>query len=97
MKTFQLRLVLLMALLFSVSLAIEAKPEKKTVTYSVNMTCENCKKRIEHNISYEKGVLDLDVNLKDKTVKVTYDAAKTTEKKLADAIIKLGYTATVKK
>jgi len=35
--------------------------------------------------------------LKDKTVKVTYDAAKTTEKKLADALIKLGYTATVKK
>jgi copper chaperone CopZ len=94
MKTIQLsqlRLVLLLALLFGVWAAAEAKTEKKTVTFSVAMHCENCKKKIERNLAYEKGVLDLEVNLKENTVTVTYDAAKTDAKKIADALKKLGY------
>ena len=94
MKTIQLRLVLLLALLFSALTMAEAKPEKKTVVFSVELHCENCKAKIERNLAYEKGVLDLKVLLKEKTVTLTYDIAKTDEKKLADALKKLGYEAT---
>ena len=46
--------------------------EKKTaeVTFNVNMHCENCKAKIEKNISWEKGVKDLSVNLENKTVRM---------------------------
>ena len=43
--------------------AKEGKKEKAEVTFLVSMTCENCQKRIEDNISFEKGVTALDVNL----------------------------------
>ena len=91
MKTHQLKLVCLLAVLFGVGVTAEAKPEKKTVTFSVNIHCENCKQKIERNLAYEKGVLDLKVDLKEKTVAVTYDAAKTSEEKLTAALKKLGY------
>jgi len=95
MKTTQLKLVLLVALLFGAWATADAKPVKKTVTFSVNMHCENCKQKIERNLAYEKGVLDLKISLEEKTVAVTYDTAKTDEKKLTDALKKLGYEATV--
>ena len=93
MKTIQLRLVLLLALLFVVTAAVEAKTEKQTVTFSVEMHCENCKKKIERNLSYEKGVLNLKISLKENTVTVTYNPAKTDVKKITDALEKLGYEA----
>ena len=96
MNAIRLRSVLLLALLFSAFATVEAKTEKETVTFSVAMHCENCKKKIERNLAYEKGVLDLEVNLKEKTVTVTYDAAKTDVKKLTDALKKIGYEAAVK-
>jgi copper chaperone CopZ len=95
MKTIQVRLVLLLALLFGVMAAVEAKTEKKTVKFSVAMHCESCKKKIERNLAYEKGVLDLETSLKENTVTVTYDAAKTDVKKLTEALKKIGYEATV--
>ena len=94
MKTSQLRLVLLITLLFGALATVEAKPDKKVVTFSVEMHCNACKQKIERNIAYEKGVLDLEVDLKKNTVTVTYDAAKTDEEKLAAALKKLGYEAT---
>ena len=98
MKTIQssqLKLVLLATLLLGTWITVEAKPEKKTVTFRVEMHCEKCKEKIERNLAYEKGVLDLEISLKDKTVAVTYDAKKTDEKKLTDALKKLGYEATI--
>jgi mercuric ion binding protein len=65
------------------------------VTYFVNMQCLNCKKRIEKNISFEKGVKDLCVDLENKTVSITYNSKKTTEEKLKTSIKELGYTVEV--
>ena len=91
MKTSQLKLVWLVVLLFGALTVAEAKPDKKTATFSVSMHCEGCKQKIERNLAYEKGILDLDVNLEKKTVTVTYNAAKTDVQKITDALKKLGY------
>ena len=96
MKTVQFRLVLLLALLFSfsgVTLAQKEKKEKKSVTFIVPMHCDNCKKKVERNIAYEKGVQDLKADLKDNTVVVTFDTSKTDVKKLIAAFKKLGFEA----
>jgi copper chaperone CopZ len=67
------------------------KQKTETVTFSVSMTCDNCKAKIERHISWEKGVKDLTVNLDKKQVTVKYDPAKTTEKKLEKAITDLNF------
>ena len=64
----------------------------KTVTFSVGLHCQNCVKKVKENISFEKGVKGLDVNLEKKTVTVSYDPSKTDEATLRKAIEKLGYT-----
>lgn len=70
----------------------ENKKEKAEVTFLVSMTCEKCQKRIEDNLSFEKGVTKLDVNLPQKTVSIEYRKDKTSPEKLKEAIKKLGYT-----
>lgn len=68
------------------------KKNSAKVTFAVNMYCENCKAKIEKNISWEKGVKDLTVDLETKTVAIVYHPQKTTEETLKKAIEKLGYT-----
>ncbi|MDR0540865.1 MAG: heavy-metal-associated domain-containing protein [Dysgonamonadaceae bacterium] len=78
--------------------AVPAKNEKpkgkqtEAVVFKVNMTCENCKKRIEKNVSWEKGVKNLSVDLDKKTVTILFDTKKTNRETLKKAIEKLGYT-----
>ena len=84
MKT---RTIIMTAMLFlGLSYTVNAKDlkgdKKSEVTFLVSMTCENCQKRIENKMSFEKGVTDLDVNLPQKTVTIK------------DAIRQLGYTVT---
>lgn len=72
------------------------KAATKTVTFNVSMHCKNCVKKINENISFEKGVKNLEVSLDQKTVTVTYDPAKTDVTKLKAALEKLGYKVTLK-
>lgn len=67
------------------------KGEVKEVTFRVHLHCENCVKKVQENIAFEKGVKDLKVSLDDQTVALKYDAAKTSEATLKAAIEKLGY------
>lgn len=73
------------------------KGEIKEVTFNVHLHCENCMKKVQENISFEKGVKDLHVCLDDQTVSIKYDAAKTTEDALKAAIEKLGYPVSGKR
>lgn len=95
-------LFLIAVLLGSIGISANAaasngsKGELMTVVYSVGMHCDNCKKKIESNIAFEKGVKDLKVDLASKTVTVTYRTDKTDSEKLLNAIKKLGYTVLIK-
>jgi len=72
------------------------KGEIKTVVFSTDLHCQKCVNKINDNLAFEKGVKDLKVDLKTHTITVKYDTSKTSVEKLAAAIKKLGYTATVK-
>lgn len=90
-------IALAIAIVASLSITVSAKDnDKQQVTFVVSMSCENCKKRIENTLSYEKGVKNLEVNLSRKTVTVEYDPQKTSPDKLKATIQNLGYTAVVK-
>lgn len=81
-----------------VSSVISATPKKETkkVVFHVGgLHCQNCVKKVKENISFEKGVKALEVDLEKKTVTITYDPAKTNEATLRKAIEKLGYTCSL--
>ena len=80
--------------LFAFTITFSASAKKQKVVFDVSMDCENCKKKIEKNIAFEKGVKSLKVSLENKTVEITYEDTKTDVKKLQTGIEKLGYTAT---
>ena len=61
------------------------------------MECKNCERKVLENISFEKGVKDVSVDLPGRTVTVVFDEAKTDTLTLAKAIRKLGYDAKVVK
>lgn len=71
--------------------ASRKKAEIKEVIFNVQLHCENCVKKVQENIAFEKGVKDLKISLEDQTVTIKYDAAKTSEEVLKAAIVKLGY------
>lgn len=77
--------------------AASKKVQKEEVVFATSMHCEKCAEKIRENISFEKGVLGLDIKVEDKTVKIVYNPSRTSVEKLAGAINKLGYTAEVKK
>lgn len=87
------QLLILMMSLFAITMMAEKKQE--VTTFNVPMTCENCVTKIESNMAFEKGVKDLECNLENKTVKVTYLAEKTDVEKLKKGFEKIGYEATV--
>lgn len=92
------RIILLaIAALMTIS-AVAGTPEKskktkevKEVTFNVHLHCANCVKKVQENISFEKGVKGLDICQGHQTVTVKYDPAKTSEATLKAAIEKLGY------
>lgn len=100
MKTKTLFMVIILTMIGCSTAFAQNKKDKKdnkkeTVLFDVSMTCENCQKRIEKNIAYEKGVSDMKVHLSDKTVSVTFRKDKTSVEELQKAFEKLGYTAVV--
>lgn len=88
-------LIIIMTALVAFSVNSSAAPKKKAelkeVTFKVHLHCANCMKKVQENISFEKGVKDLHVCLEDQIVYIKYDAAKTSEETLKAAIQKLGY------
>jgi len=71
--------------------AKRVKGEIKEVTFNVHLHCNNCVKKVQENIAFEKGVKDLKVSLADQTVMIKYDSSKTSEQTLKAAIESLGY------
>ena len=95
-------LVVLFCAFFAASMASaqdsKAKNKKQTKKFFVeSMDCDNCVKKIEKNISFEKGVTDLKCDLKTKIVEVTYRSDKTTDEKLLAAFEKIDKKAVVLK
>lgn len=73
--------------------AKKQKAQLRTVVFRSDIHCKNCKKKVDENIAFEKGVKALESSVEEKTIKITYDPSKTSEEALAAAIRKLGYSA----
>lgn len=64
-----------------------------TVQIQTSAVCKMCKERLEHDISFEKGVKSVDLDIDTKVLTVVYRKDKTTDEKLRIAVTKVGYDA----
>lgn len=87
------KILLAVAVLILAAWTADAKSRMESVVFVTNIHCAKCVRKISDNLSFEKGVKDLKVNLEEKTITVLYDPGKTSPAKLAGAIKKLGYSA----
>ena len=72
-------LALLAIVVMAAGVAVAApKAEKKisTVVFTTDIDCSHCAQKVYNSIPYEKGIKDVVVDLKTKTVTVKFDAAK---------------------
>ncbi len=68
----------------------------KIVSFDTSITCDHCKTVMFDNLPKEKGVIDLKVNVEEKTVTILFNNKTTTIEKLAENISELGYSTYVK-
>ncbi|MBR1389298.1 MAG: cation transporter [Prevotella sp.] len=80
----------------AVAAVCNAKDIKTVVLNTApEMHCSSCENKIKSNIKFEKGIKDIQTNLTDKTVTITYDADKTNVEKIIAGFKKIDYVATV--
>lgn len=90
-------LACLMISMFAFAMSANAQNTKKNVkkdaevTYSVDIDCANCVKKLENTLPFVKGVKDLKVSLDKQTVWFKYDSSKTTKDALKKEVEKQGY------
>ncbi|MBP5560915.1 MAG: heavy-metal-associated domain-containing protein [Muribaculaceae bacterium] len=87
------RIILLSALLMSMTVGFAKDIKTLVVTTIPQMHCENCENKIKGNLRFEKGVKKIETSIPDQTVTIEYDADKTGAEKLIDAFKKFGYEA----
>lgn len=73
----------------------KAKAEFVTTTFSTDIDCESCERKIINSIPFKKGVSGVKVDLPTKLVSVTYNSAKNNEAELVEAFKKIGIVAKV--
>ena len=87
-------IIILVALVSTLTMSADNKKKAKnveSVTFNVSMHCENCQKKIEGTIGWEKGVKDLKTDLEKKTVTIKFYVRKTNKQQLQEKIQELGY------
>ncbi len=87
------RSIAILAMAFVSAVTVMAK-DIRTVVFQVDqMHCENCERKVQNNMKFEKGLKEIKTNLKDKTVEIKYDAEKTDVAKLQAGFKKFKYEA----
>lgn len=80
-------------LLLCIMLATTFVFAQSEVRIKTSAECETCKKKLEGNLKYEKGIKFVKLNLDDKVLSVNYNPKKTSPEEIKKAISKLGYDA----
>jgi|KBSSwiStaDraftv2_1062776.scaffolds.fasta_scaffold2381978_2 copper chaperone CopZ len=84
---------ILLAFLVAVASCLFAQENMAELKIRTSAICETCKKTIEHDMSFEKGVKSVKLDLDSNVVVVVYNPAKTDENKIRLALTKAGYDA----
>ena len=69
------------------------RSKPKTVEIQTSAICEMCQMTIEEDLTFEKGVRTVELNLDNKVVTVVFNDKRTNPDKIRKRISKLGYHA----
>ena len=83
----------LMLTLFLAAFTFVVHAQIKTVAIQTSAVCGECKKRLERDLSFEKGVKSVNLDLDTKVLNIAYLDAKTNPNKLRLRVTKVGYHA----
>ena len=72
---------------------VEKESKYDTAIIKTSAVCKMCKERIEHDMSFEKGVKSVELDLPTQELTIVYRKDKTTEEDLKIAVTKIGYDA----
>ena len=86
-----IKTIFLAASFFIISNHVHAQTD--TLQIRTSAVCEQCKERIESDLSFEKGIKSSNLDLKSKIITVIYNPNKTDKQKIREAITKIGYDA----
>ena len=89
MKT--IKIIFTLVILFIISNCASAQND--TVRIKTSAVCEQCKEKIENDLSFEKGIKSNRLDLKTKIVTVIYNPKKTDPQNIREAITRIGYDA----
>ena len=95
-KIFMLCLVAVIGFGVSDAMAQKKQVDLKTTVFQTDVDCENCAKKVDNSIPYQKGVKEVKVDVSTQTVTVTYDTSKTNDESLVKAFQKVKVNAEVK-
>jgi len=95
MKTIISQLIIGLFFVFALSFVSTAQTRVNVskIEIKTSAICGQCKERIEHDLSFAKGVKKVTLNLETKAVMVVYDPGKTNPAALRKAINQIGYDA----
>lgn len=83
----------LLILFLSVGIKASAKTKSAVVTIQTSAICESCQARLEKALKATPGVMEANLNLTNKKVKVKYDPDKLSENQIRLVITQTGYDA----
>lgn len=87
------KLILLTAMLLTMTVGLAKDIKTLVVTTNPPMHCENCEAKIKGNLRFEKGVKKIETSIPKQTVTIEYDADKIKAESLMEAFKKFGYEA----
>ncbi len=94
MKTLRIvKSTLLLAIFPFLLFAQTDKKKTETIYIQTSAQCDECKLKIEEAVKELKGINDVQMNMADKKVMVTYTPKKVTADEIKKAISKTGYDA----
>lgn len=93
MKSLKIWAALFVFAAFISTSIVATAADSKEVKIKVSVTCDGCKDKITKALKSEGGVIESNINVKDKTATIKYDAEKTSPEKIRQAIANLGYDA----
>ena len=85
MKKLMMILVALVTIAGVATAAPKAEKKIATVVFTTDIDCPHCAQKVMNSIPYEKGIKDVQVDVKTKSVTVKFDAAKNSVESLTKA------------
>jgi mercuric ion binding protein len=85
--------LILVLLTLSLSFAVNAQSNVKTVGIKTSAVCEMCKDRLEKDLTFEKGVKSVNLDLETKVLNIAYIDGKTNPELLRKRVTLVGYHA----